>query len=646
MKRVACISILCISTCVKAQTSPSTGSGQGWPEKMAQTMMTTWKDSTAPGDTDTKPVKWTYDQGVVLKGIEGLWKHTGDASYFNYIQHSMDVLIDKDGGIKTYKLEDYNIDNINCGRILLLLYRVTGEQKYYKAASTLREQLKGQPRTNEGGFWHKKRYPYQMWLDGLYMGEPFYAEYAAVFHQPEAFDDIAHQFIWMENHARDAKTGLLYHGWDESKKEKWANKTTGLSPNFWARAMGWYGMALVDVLDYFPADHPQRKALLQILERFAGAVKRSQDAKTGLWWDILDMPGKAGNYPEASASSMFVYAIAKGTRLHYLPESYRAVAVKGFDGITKTFMKKQANGLFNLEGTVSVSGLGGDPYRDGSYEYYIKEKVVANDPKGTGAFMQAANEMELLPKLSAGKGKKVVLDYYFNNEHKKDVTGAAVRFHYNWDDEANSGFSLFGDVFQQYGASLDSLTAAPTAAGLKNADVYIITDPDTDKESPDPHYVNAADAQAVCNWVKAGGVLLLLMNDSGNCEFSHFNLLPEKLGIHFNEDSRNKVIGHEYATGAFNITVQDAIFKTTKKIYIKEISTLKITNPAKAHFTDGHDVIMAVSKVGKGTVFAVGDPWFYNEYLDGRKLPAEYQNFNAATDLVKWLLQQVPAKVK
>ena len=613
---------------------------QTWPEKMAKTVMTIWKDST--GTEDKKPAHWNYDQGVFLKGIEGLWYRTGDAAYFKYIQHSMDVFVGKDGTINTYKLEDYNIDNICSGRLLLLLYRVTGEEKYYKAASVLREQIKGQPRTNEGGFWHKKRYPYQMWLDGLYMGEPFYAEYASLFHQPEVFDDIANQFIWMEKHARDAKTGLLYHGWDESKQEKWANKTTGLSPNFWARAMGWYGMALVDVLDNFPVNHPKRKALEQILARFAKAVQQVQDPKTGLWWDILNMPGRQGNYTEASASCMFVYALAKGARLHWLPESYRAVAKKGFDGITKTFMEADAAGLWNLKGTVSVSGLGGNPYRDGSYEYYIKEKVIVNDPKGIGAFLLAANEMDLLPGLAAGKGKKVVLDYYFNNEWKKDITGQPARFHYTWDDKANSGFSLFGHVFQQYGASLDTLTGAPTAAALKKADVYIITDPDTDKESPHPNYVSPADAQAVYDWVKAGGVLLLLMNDSGNCEFSRFNQLPEKFGIHFNEDSRNKVIGHEYATGAFNITVQDAIFKTTKKIYIKEISTLKLSNPAKAHFSDGHDIIMAVSKVGKGTVFAVGDPWFYNEYLDGRKLPAEYENFHAARDLVKWLLQQPP----
>lgn len=631
IKYIFSFAIILASLNASAQTN-------SWAAAMAKTMMTIWKDSS--GTADKKPARWTYDQGVVLKGIEGLWYKTGDARYFKYIQHSMDVFVTKEGTINTYKLEDYNIDNVLCGRMLLLLYGVTSDEKYYKAATLLREQLKSQPRTNEGGFWHKKRYPYQMWLDGLYMGEPFYAEYAATFNQAEAFDDIANQFIWMEKHSRDAKTGLMYHGWDESKEQKWANKTTGLSPNFWARAMGWYGMALVDVLDYFPASHPKRAALIDILKRYATAVQKVQDPSTGLWWDILDKPGKKDNYREASASCMFVYALAKGSRLGYLPASYAAVAKKGYDGITKTFLETGADGLVNLKGTVSVSGLGGEPYRDGSYEYYMSEKVVVNDPKGVGAFIQAANEMEMVPTQSVGKGKKVVLDYFFNNEYKKNAAGQTIRFHYVWDEKDNNGFSLFGHVWNTYGAVLDKLETAPRAAQLKNADVYIIVDPDTEKETARPNYVSPEDADAVYNWVKDGGVLLLLMNDSGNAEFRNFNRIPEKFGIHFNEDSRNKVIGNQYEQGALPITVQDAIFKTTKKIYIKEISTLQLSGPAKVHYKEGKDVIMAVAKVGKGTVFAVGDPWFYNEYLDGRKLPMEYENFNAANDLVKWLLQQ------
>jgi unsaturated rhamnogalacturonyl hydrolase len=330
----------------------------------------------------------------VLKGIEGVWHATGDGRYFNYIKQGMDHYISADGTIKTYKLDDYNIDNILNGRVLLLLYKVTGQEKYSKAAALLREQLKTHPRTSEGGFWHKKIYPSQMWLDGLYMGEPFYAEYAATFHEDAAFDDIARQFILMELHSRDTNSGLLYHGWDESKKERWANPVTGRSPNFWGRAMGWYAMALVDTLDYFPERHPQRAALLAILKRLATAVERYQDPKSGLWYQVLDKGDATGNYFEASAACMFVYALGKAVRQGYLPASYMAVAQKGYQGITTRFIEPKAGGGINLKGTVSVAGLGGNPYRDGSYEYYLSEKVVTNDPKGVGAFLLASVEME------------------------------------------------------------------------------------------------------------------------------------------------------------------------------------------------------------------------------------------------------------
>jgi unsaturated rhamnogalacturonyl hydrolase len=313
----------------------------------------------------------------------------------------MDHFVADDGSIRTYSLDDYNIDNILPGRNLLFLYKQTGHEKYRKAAATLREQLKTHPRTSEGGFWHKQIYPSQMWLDGLYMGEPFYAEYAATFHEDAAFDDIAKQFILMERHVRDDKTGLLYHGWDESRKQRWSNPETGRSPNFWGRAMGWYAMALVDTLDHFPRKHPQRAELVAILNRLAQAVAKYQDARSGLWYQVLDKAGEKGNYLESSAACMFVYALAKGVRNGYLPASYRHVALKGYRGILQEFVKTDANGQTNLEGTVSVAGLGGNPYRDGSYEYYLSEKVVTNDPKGVGALLLAATEME-----TAAKGQK------------------------------------------------------------------------------------------------------------------------------------------------------------------------------------------------------------------------------------------------
>lgn len=358
-----------------------------WSERMAGTVIKVWPDSATH-------VKWAYEQGVFMKGIEEVWLQTGDQKYFEYIQKYLDNLIAADGTIKGYKEEDYNIDNILLGRQVLLLYQKLGTTKYLKAIQLLRHQLQNQPRTNEGGFWHKKRYPYQMWLDGLYMGEPFYAEYATAFKEEKDFDDIANQFIYMENHARDIKTGLLYHGWDESKKEKWADPHTGLSANFWGRADGWYAMALVDVLDKMPLHHPKRKKIVAILNRLAIAITNYQDKQSGLWYQVLDKGTEKGNYLEASASCMFVYALAKGVRKGYLPTSFKTVAKKGYQGIINKFIETDATGQVNLNGTVSVAGLGGTPYRDGSYQYYLSEKVVQNDAKGVGAFIQAAVEME------------------------------------------------------------------------------------------------------------------------------------------------------------------------------------------------------------------------------------------------------------
>ncbi|MBS1661355.1 MAG: glycoside hydrolase family 88 protein [Bacteroidetes bacterium] len=600
--------------------------------RLASRVMQVW-----PENEDTAKARWTYDEGVICKGMEGLWLNTGDAQYFRYIQKRMDRVIDKDGNIRTYKLEDYNLDNCLEGRTLLMLYKVTGQEKYYKAFGHLRQQLREQPRTSEGSFWHKKRYVEQVWLDGLYMAQPFFAEYASLFHEDSVFADITKQFAAIERHTRDTKTGLLYHGWDESKQEKWANKQTGNSPHFWGRAMGWYGMALVDAMEHYPANDPGKEVLKGILVRFAAAVSKVQDPATGLWWDILDKPGADKNYLEASASSMFVYALAKGVRMKYLPASYLEAAKKGYAGIVKKFLKENGD----LEGTVSVSGLGGNPYRDGSYDYYMSEKVIVNDGKGMGAFLLAAGEMDVLGDRELGKGKTVLLDYYFNSEHHKDVTGTNVRFHYIWEEWDNNGYSLWGHVFRQYGMVTDSLAVAPTAASLGKTSIYIIVDPDNEKESPSPNYIRPSDISAIEGWVKAGGVLVLMGNDSANMEFTHFNELASRFGVHFNFDDYHKVIGSQFEMGAFAMTVQDSIFKTTKKIYIKELSTLKLDGPAKPHFSDGGNVIMAVARVGKGTVFVVGDPWLYNEYTDGRKLPSDFENYNAARDLTQWLIRQI-----
>jgi len=608
---------------------------------LAQTAMRLWPDSISEEVAKTK--KWSYDQGVVLKGIEGVWKATGDARWFRYIQRSMDQFVMEDGTIRGYRPDEYNIDHINNGKLVLMLWEVTGKEKYRKAADLLRSQLRTHPRTSEGGFWHKKIYPYQMWLDGLYMGQPFYAQYARAFGEDTTFNDVTRQFVLMERHARDPKTGLLYHGWDESRQQKWANPSTGLSPHFWGRALGWYGMAMVDALDYFPANHPGRDSITGILNRFAKAVVAVQDPKSGLWYDIVDMPNEKGNYLEASASAMIVYTLAKGINMGYLPVSYLPYIKKAYDGILREFVKME-NGQTNFHGTVSVSGLGGNPYRDGSFAYYMSEKVVVNDGKGLGAFINAAVEVEKLNDLGAGKGKTVVLDNFFNNEWKKDVNGKMVRWHYTWDEMDNGGFSLFGDVFRSMGAATTSLTEAPTAANLKKASVYIIVDADTEKETTTPNVLTAAHASVIADWVRSGGVLVLMGNDAGNANLNSMNEIGSKFGIHFNEDNYNLVKNDQFEQGVVSVVAPSAIFKTARKLYVKELSTLSLTKPANAVVTKDGKNVMAVARYGRGTVFAIGDPWLYNEYIDGRKLPADFDNYKATRDLAAWLLKQTPKK--
>ena len=629
------ISFLSLQAQAQAQDVP-------YSQQMALTAMHMWPDSFSV--TPGRAARWSYDQGVILKGIEGIWQATGDGKWFKYIEHSMDHFVREDGTIKDYDQDHYNIDHLNNGKVLLTIYRVTGKEKYKKAAQLLRKQLLAHPRTKEGGFWHKQIYPWQMWLDGLYMGQPFYAEYAQVFGEDTVFNDVAKQFVLMEKNSRDPKTGLLYHGYDESREQQWADKKTGKSPHFWARALGWYGVAMVDALDYFPESHPGRQQIIDILKRFATAVVKVQDAKSGMWYDIVDLPNRKPNYLESSATAMLSYTLAKGARKGYIAPSYAVNAKKAFDGLTKLQLTKDKDGFTNLEGTVSVSGLGGKPYRDGSFDYYMREKVIQNDPKGMGAFIMAANEIEMMPKLATGKGKTIVLDNFFNNEWQKGPSGTQVPFHYVWDERDNNGYQFLGNLFEQYGAKLQTLKAAPTASNLSKASVYIIVDADTEKETAQPNYMTEAYATTIANWVKAGGVLVLLGNNSVNAEQVHINLLAEKFGVRFNGDDQLMVKGNNYEQGEVTTEAGNPIFKAGRSLYIKEISSLTVKAPAKAIVKTKDFDVMAIAQLGKGKVFVLGDPWIYNEYVDGRKLPAKYENFNAATDLVKWLLKNAAVK--
>lgn len=358
-----------------------------------------WSVRMAESVMQQKPVlseRWHYEVGVMLRAFEELWQRTGEARYFDYIRTNIDRFVTPEGAIRTYEKKEYNLDQINTGKLLFLLYAQTGDERYRRAIDTLRDQLRHHPRTSEGGFWHKKIYPYQLWLDGVYMMGPFLVRYGVTFDDTKAIEETTHEILLVARYLRDPRTGLYYHGWDEKRQQIWADSITGRSANFWGRGMGWYAMALVDVLDFLPLDHPDRSTIIRILRDLAEAIVRVQDPVTGLWYQVLDLPAYPGNYLEASASSMFVYTLAKGVRKGYLPPEYLEVARRGYRGIVQNLVSVDPDGMVHLNQICAVAGLGGPQRRDGSIAYYLSEPIVSDDPKGVGPFILASLEVEAI----------------------------------------------------------------------------------------------------------------------------------------------------------------------------------------------------------------------------------------------------------
>ena len=382
-----------VSCATTAQPEKFSGASPlAWSQRLADSEMARRGDSLAwkPGGQ----AKLDYTTGLFTFALLQLNEQTKDARDLKFAEHTIGSFVELDGEINGYKPQDESLDNIAPGRTLLALWQITRDERYHKAASLLRQQLNTQPRTRDGGFWHKQRYPHQMWLDGLYMAEPFYAEYANMFNKPSDFDDVAKQIRLADKHTYDAETGLFYHGWDESKSQPWANKITGTSSNFWGRAIGWYAMAMVDVLDYFPTNHPARPQIIATFQKLCAGVVKYQDPQTGLWWQVVDQGHHKDNYLEATASSMFVYAMAKGIHHGYLPHSYEPATLKGYRGLIKHLIRDDGNGRWSLIHCCSVAGLGYG--RDGSFGYYVTEPIVDNDLKGIGPFILAGVEVQKL----------------------------------------------------------------------------------------------------------------------------------------------------------------------------------------------------------------------------------------------------------
>ncbi|MFV0560594.1 MAG: glycoside hydrolase family 105 protein [Enterococcus sp.] len=362
------------------------------------TTQTNWATQTS--DTiltrkpDINPIrKWEYEDGLVMTGIYQVYQETKDPKYLEYLRYNMDLFVDGTGNIANYFYDEFNLDHVNNGKVLLDLYEETGDIRYKKAADKLYQQLLHQPRTSEGTFWHKNIYPYQIWLDGLYMGSVFYGRYKNLF-EPTDFEDVVHQFLNAYDNTLDVTTGLCFHAYDEKRVQNWANKTTGHSPHIWVRALGWYVMSIVDVYEYIPDETPGKEQMMTNLLHLMEAIQNYADPETNLWYQIVDQGDRPGNYLESSGSFMILTTIAKGIRKGYFDEAYWGpILEKGYKNGLEQFITITNDQLVNVNKMCHVAGLGGIGNRDGSFAYYMSEPIVANDHKGVGPFILASLEM-------------------------------------------------------------------------------------------------------------------------------------------------------------------------------------------------------------------------------------------------------------
>ena len=358
-------------------------------------------------------LKWTYCHGLELGAMLDVAEHYKRPDIVSYVQAYADTLVTDDGGIRTYRLDEYNLDCINTGKILFRIYEQTKEPRYLLALQRLRSQLDTHPRNADGGFWHKQIYPHQVWLDGVYMATPFLAEYTYRFVAPvdsaaaaKAYDDVVLQILQAARHTYDPETGLYRHACDVSKQIFWADGATGQSEECWGRALGWYMMAIVDALDYLPMQTEGRDSVLNVLRTIADGLERWKDPETGLWYQVIDkhrhiplhydqpMNPYQDNYLESSCSAMFIYSLLKACKQGYLPKSYRKLAVRAYRSYLKEFVWEQPKGRFNIRNACAVAGLGGSNHRPGTFEYYVHEQRRTNDAKAVGPFIKASLLME------------------------------------------------------------------------------------------------------------------------------------------------------------------------------------------------------------------------------------------------------------
>jgi len=522
--------------------------------------------------------------GLRLEALETVWYNSAKGDYFRFAQAEVDARL----ATRAAAPMKYDSDKALWGHQLLLMYRVTLDRKYFDAAKAIRGQLADACGRSGGDSPNK-----------VCTAEAFLAEYASLFDEPQEFANITRQFELWEP---------LAH-WPA------ADVTNPTPPEAWLESLA---PALVDAIPSYPEDDSGRDRLVAMLSRVADMARQHQNASTGL----LEYSSEAGMHRpmHPSAACLLIYAIAKGVRLGYLPESDRSVALNAWQGIEKYFIHRDDG---RSVGTADGSGWPPGP--------------------STGPYLLATAEMDLAPTATLARGQAVILDAWYNSQQRENAAGQMESFHYKWSDMSDSGYALLGHMFRSYGAATETLHAAPTRESLGKAQYYIIVSPDIPVKNPNPHYMTEQDAGQIAGWVKDGGVLILMENDPPNADLAHLNLLADRFGIHFDDVLHHHILGEHVEDGRIPVDGDGPLFHHPHTLYMKDTCAISLSGPAAVLLRDRGDVVMAAAKYGRGTVFAAVDPWLYNEYTDGRKNPeiyGQFDNFAGGQELVRWLLQQ------
>ncbi len=541
--------------------------------------------------------KWDTETGLRLKALEAEWYNTARGDYFDYAHRTVDAVL-ADPNWNAPGRSPYADDLL--GEQLMLLYRVTQKPEYYEAAKQLRQRL-----STACGL---DRHPEREWLPCR--AQPFLAEYAAEFQQPEDFAAITRSLAsW------NASTGKTV-------------KAISAAPEDMLFSMAWMAASLADSLSSFPNNNPARDQAMAALRLAAATLARHQDPQSGLLHDARANTSAAAS---PTVNWLYVYALSKSVRLGYLPPSFRAGAAAAWHGALAKYVRLDSSGRIILSGAPNVDN---------------NSRPREAEKSSLGAFLLASTEMDLAPDSRAGHRAIVLLDAWFNSQQRKNAAGQLQPYHYKWTDWSDSGYSLFGHMLRSAGLATQTLPFAPTAENLSGASYYLIVSPDIPAKNPNPHYMATAEADVIANWVRRGGVLILMENDPPNADIDHLNLLAGRFGIHFDNVLHHHVLGEQVENGRIVVAVSGPLFHQPLTLYMKDTCAMSLRGDAVALLRDRGDVVMATARYGHGTVFAAVDPWLYNEYTDGRKTPAaiysQFDNFAAGQELVRWLIQQRP----